>query len=139
MKTKKTEMLPSSELISETRLPSGRRVPTIKQKEYIRQLIITKNGTEAASRAYNVAERTTAATIHNENIKRPYVIEEIKRICEAIGLDITSVLRIHKRNMVQQKNLSVSQTAVRDYYDIQGITKQHDNKPSVAIGLIIER
>ena len=126
-------------LISPKKPLTGRRLPTMKQKEYIKQLILTKNGTEAASRAYNVTKRETAGAIHNDNLQKPYIIDEIKRVCDSVGLDITSVLRIHKRNLTQSRNLSVSQTAVRDYYDIQGITKQHDNKTSVAIGLIIER
>jgi len=67
--------------------------PTLKQKAFVRELIDNKfNGTEAASRTYNVKNRNTANAIASENLAKPVIQKELHDLMEKQGLTKSFVL-----------------------------------------------
>ena len=91
---------------------------TLKQTRFIKHFIESGDATKAAQKAYPNAVSHNA--IASENLSKPTVISEIERRLEAQGLDLDVVLRTHKRNITQDKDLSVSQRAIDSYYKVTG-------------------
>ncbi len=56
---------------------------TLKQRAFVHEYIRTSNATEAADRIYNVKDRTVAASIGCENLRKPYVAEYINQLLES--------------------------------------------------------
>ena len=110
---------------------------TIKQRGFVEDVVKTKNPTEAVRRNYNVKNDETARVIAHENMTKPNVVNALDIALEANKLTDSIVTRIHKRNMTQKKDLRVSQTAVKDYYNIKGYgSKEHSTAP-VQVAFII--
>lgn len=121
---------------------SGRkRRLTLKQEGFIRDVIKTKNLTKSALNNYEIAKSPrdmTARVIGSENLAKPYIKEEINKRLAENGLDIDTIINTHKRNLLQNKNLSVSQTAVKDAYDLYGLTGNKEQKTQTNIAIIME-
>ena len=66
---------------------------TIKQKLFLKELLSTKNGTEAAFRTYNCKNRATAAQIAYENLRKPEIHREVKSCFKANELSLELVLK----------------------------------------------
>ena len=56
---------------------------TLKQRAFVHEYIRTSNATEAADRIYNVKDRTVAASVGCENLRKPYVAEYINQLLES--------------------------------------------------------
>ena len=55
---------------------------TLKQKEFTKQAVETKNGTEAVARVYNVKSRENASRIAYNLLRKPHIIREIEMLME---------------------------------------------------------
>ncbi len=53
---------------------------TLKQKTFAHEYLRTGNATEAAGRIYNVKDRTVAASVGCENLRKPYIAEYIEQL-----------------------------------------------------------
>jgi phage terminase small subunit len=53
---------------------------TRKQKKFVKEYIRTDNATEAASKVYDVKDRSVANSMGSENLAKPQIIEAIKSI-----------------------------------------------------------
>lgn len=81
---------------------------TAKQRGFVKDLILTKNGTEAARRNYNIGGKggrvpdNTAATIASENIRKP----QIRAVLKDHGLDESYLVENLKKRIEHGTNES---------------------------------
>lgn len=120
-----------------TPLRTSKRKLTIKQRGFVKDYIETKNATEAVRRNYDVLDENTAGTIAVENLLKPAIDCAIKQALAIAGSTDTTVALIHTRNMVQDDNLNVSQTAVKDYYSVTGKLDKTSNTTPLQVAFII--
>lgn len=97
------------------------------------------NATKAYKTLKKPATYMTARVEGSKLLANPRIQEKIRELLADQGLTAERVIAIHKRNLEQSRNLSVSQTAVQDAYKLYGAFPKGDDKPQVQIGLIIER
>ena len=117
-----------------------RTKPTFKQKQFAKVYVATKgNGVKSALQTYNPKNYTTANAISTENLQKPLVQEEIRKVLEEKGLTIDHITTIHKRNLDQSKQLSVSQSAVETGYKLHGLLRDKEDKGNTNIAIVIER
>lgn len=102
-----------------------------KEKVFIAEYVKTQNATEAAERAYDVANRRVARTLGAENMAKLRIKTEIMAQLEAVGVKLPEIFSIHARNARQEQNLSVSQTAVKDFYNLLGLVGQGEEKNTI--------
>lgn len=121
-------------------MPRSRaEVLDIKHRAFAREYVAKGlNGTQAAMEVFKkdspeVAKVRASRLLTNDNVKLA-----IREELEASGLLFNDVVKVHKRNINQQKNLVVSQNAVTDYYDLLGLRKRAE-QANTNIGIIIER
>lgn len=118
---------------------SKERKLTLKQKGFVKDYVVTKNGTEAVKRNYNVVNDNTAGVVAYENLKKPKIIREVDRALAKAGMNDLSVSLIHQRNLNQSDNLNVSQQAVRDYHHVKGHMDKNTDKAQVNVAFIINK
>lgn len=111
---------------------------TLKEKAFCQEVITTRNATQSALKVYDTKDYKTASNIGSTNLAKPRIKQEIERLCKENKLEIKEVIKIHKRNLLQDKHLPTSQKAVKDYYDLIGLTNQEEDKTSVKVAFIIE-
>jgi len=126
------------------RTPStnGKYTPTLKEKRFAQVYVEKKSATKALLDAYDIKtkNRNSVHQMATQTLRKPQVQSEIERIYAREGLDDSNVARVHARNLEQDKNLAVSQQAVRDYHTIvKGRTGDKAGASQVNVGLIIER
>lgn len=80
----------------------------------------------------NAARVTGSQLLKEDGVKR-----DIAHFLEAQGLNLADVVATHKRNMLQDDHLPTSQKAVKDYYELTGMTQQKADT-SVNVAFIIE-
>ena len=110
---------------------------TPKQAGFVKDLVKTKNPTEAARLNYEVVNDNTASTIASENMRKPAVISAIDRALNKAKLTDDVVALVHARNLTQDQDLRVSQTAVKDFYAIKGYASKDTSNPTVNVAFII--
>lgn len=120
-----------------TRKGKTKKNLTGKEKAFAKEYVKSNNGTQSVLKVYNTDNPNSASTIANENLLKPKVREEIARLLEEHGMDLSTVLNIHKRNMLQDKHVATSQKAVNDAYELLGLKDQPDTT-KVNIAFIIE-
>lgn len=59
---------------------------TIKQRRFVKEYVATGNATGSALSAYNVKNYNVAKSIGQENLTKPYLIEEINSLMEGRGI-----------------------------------------------------
>jgi hypothetical protein len=59
---------------------------TLKQRRFVKAYVETGNGTEAAMRAYDTADRHTAHAIASENLKKKSIRRAMRALLDAEGL-----------------------------------------------------
>lgn len=104
-----------------------------KHKLYAKEIVKGKSRREAYKAAYG-KESTDGniSKIHNSMSVQNSIAEQF----EAAGMPLKRVLKLHARNMSQEKNPGVSQSAVKDYYEITGLLGQK-NKSHGQVAIII--
>jgi hypothetical protein len=126
--------------VKEQRASNGKLLPTPKQRVFAEAYIKNKrNGTKAALEAYETKDPKVAGIIAVENLSKPSVKQAIAELLEARGLDFDTVIHTHKRNIIQEKNLLVSQNAIVDYYELVGLKKKEEAKNGSNIAFIINK
>jgi len=122
-----------------THPPHKRKGLTPKEKEFCRQYVQTRNGAESVRRSYNLSnpKSGTARVMANELMRKPHIRNEIETLMFKAGLELTDVVQIHKRNMMQEKDISTSQRAVSDYYKVTGMMNT-DPQKEMKVAFIIE-
>lgn len=116
----------------------GKRL-TAKQRAFAKEYVKTNNGTKSVrSAGYEVANDKVAGAIAVENLAKPLIRQEIARLLEDNDIELSNVLAIHKRNLVQDKHLPTSQKAVNDYYELVGLKNQPETN-KVNIAFVIEK
>lgn len=118
---------------------SKERKLSYKQKGFVKDLILTKNPTEAVRRNYDVVKDNTARVIAHENLTKHNVVRAIDKALTKAGLTDESVSLIHQRNLSQSDNLNVSQQAVRDYHSVKGNLDKNTDKSTVNVAFIINK
>lgn len=88
---------------------------TIKQQLFIKQYLLTNNGTEAAYKVYNCKNRATASQIAYENLRKHEIQKWMSSLFEAnefdIGLVIKSLVDIATKTKVTHIRASDSNRA----------------------------
>ena len=107
-------------------------------REYVR------NGLNATKAYKALKQSTTILTARVEGSKmlaKPSVQRSISELLDGAGLDLDQVTAIHKRNMTQSKQLSVSQTAVQDAYKLHQVAgfNKSDDKGVTNIAIVIDK
>lgn len=112
---------------------------TPKEREFCRNFVELRNGAEAVRRSYDISnpKSGTPRVMANELLRKEHIRNEIELLMFKAGLDMLDVIQVHKRNMMQEDDLSVSQRAVKDYYQVTG-KLQNDSKPEMKVAFIIE-
>lgn len=110
---------------------------TGKEKAFAKEYVKTNNGTQSALKVYNTDSPNTAGSIANENLLKPKIREEVARLLSKNGIEVDDIVSIHRRNLLQDTNLNVSQKAVNDAYELLGLKDQPDTT-KVNIAFIIE-
>lgn len=110
---------------------------SLKEKAFSVDVVKTRNGTKSAKKIYNTKNDNVAAAIASENLRKPKIREEINRLLVDNNIQMEEILSTHKRNMIQDKHLPTSQKAVKDFYDILGMTNQEAPQSSTQIAFII--
>ena len=113
---------------------------TAKQRSFVKHYVETNNATKSATLAkYNAKTDNTMRAIASENLTKPNIINEIQRYFDKQDLEISKVIQAHELNILQDKQLAVSQQAINTYYDITGISRHNDNnKTNIAFILNVE-
>lgn len=66
--------------------------PTFKQKMFARKYVQLKGkGTQAAMETYDVKKRATAKALAHQNLNKPVVQQEIKKIMESSGMSLSDL------------------------------------------------
>jgi hypothetical protein len=110
-----------------------------KQKAFARNYAKTLNATQSALASYETTDIRTAQNIGSENLSKPIVRQEIARLLESNNIELSSILSIHKRNMLQDDHLPTSQKAVSDFYEILGMKSTDKPSNEVKIAFVIEK
>ena len=120
------------------KLTSNKKVPTIKQKEWLKQTVITKNPSLAARMAYNVKDNHMASVMASENLAKPYLREELNKMLEQYDLVLEDTIKEHKWVITQRKDISSKMRGIREHYEVLGLRnkRNYDEKP-IRIGLVV--
>ena len=113
-----------------------RRIPTIKQREWLAETVVTKNPTEAAKRVYGVKDRHNASVIASENLTKPYLRQALYEMLEANGLSLEDSVREHKWLIKQRQHISTKFDAIKEHYELLGLhpkDKRNDNDVHIAM------
>lgn len=122
------------------KLSNGKEEFTPKRKKFVTKYIENGgNGTQAVLDTYNTDSSNVANQIALENLRKPTVIRAIDQVLQGVGLTDDVVAKIHKRNMTQDKDLRVSQTAVKDYYGVTGKLEKAGDNTQVNVAFIINK
>lgn len=107
----------------------------IRAKKYAAKYISTGgNQTQAMKAVSPHLTQYSAETEGHRMLQKPQVRKEIMELFEKQQLKTDDVVRTHKRNLLQNKQLGVSQSAVNDYYELIGLKrKQDDNRQQINI------
>ena len=78
----------------------------------------------------------TAKTEGSLILSKPNVQEALQALLKENNLSVAETMKIHRRNLIQDDNLSVSQTAVQDVYKIAGLMNNKQSETTINIALI---
>lgn len=110
---------------------------SFKEQEFVKEFVKTKNGTKSALKAYNTVSTDVAGAIASENLTKPKIREEIRRLLSDNDVELEEIFSVHKRNLLQDKHLPTSQKAVGDFYEILGLKNQGEASTSTKIAFFI--
>ena len=80
-----------------------------------------------------------ADTYPQRIIDQPGVQFSIAKKLEESGLKLDTVSKSFRRNIVQNKNLTVSRDSIRDYFEITGHLNKNNDKATNQVAIIIDR
>ena len=109
----------------------------ILHKQFAKEYIANGLNGKRAYMKVKKAKPQTSVVEASRLLMKPNVQNEIAKLLEENDLKVQDAIRIHKRNMLQDTQLSVSQTAVQDVYKLVGMYGSDSSKPSVTVGIVI--
>lgn len=123
------------------KLNNNKRVPTLKQQEWLRQTVITKNPTEAARMVYDVKDGHNASVIASENLAKPYLREALNDMLKEYGLVLQDTIKEHKWVISQKKDIATKLKGIQEHYEILGLhpKKKEEDEHQSNIAIIISR
>lgn len=109
---------------------------TLKQRQFVREYLKTKNATEAAMRAYDCRNRNVARSIGAENLAKPSINGEIRKVMDENGPTMEQIARVlclcleANHYFYDGKNKTISSypdyttrlNAVKEYNKIRGLS-----------------
>ena len=110
-----------------------------KERKFIEEYIKTQNGVNSALKAYNTDDYSTAGSIASENLQKPKIRAEIERLLSENSVEIRDILKVHRRNLLQDKHLPTSQKAVTDFYEILGLKNSEKPQNDIKVAFVIEK
>jgi len=110
----------------------------VRIKKYAKKFIETGGNQTQSYKAINPKVTHKTATVEGcKYLDKPSVQTEIQKLLEDKGLTIDSIVKVHKRNMLQSKQLGVSQSAVDTGYKLYGHLTNNDKQGSTNIAVFI--
>ena len=110
-----------------------------RERKFIENYIKTLNGTQSALASYNTTDYSTAGVIAHENLNKPKIKAEIERLLSENSIDLGDILKVHRRNLLQDKHLPTSQKAVTDFYEILGLKNSEKPQNDIKVAFVIEK
>lgn len=96
------------------------------------------NGTKTYQAIRPNTPANSAKTEASLILRKPNVQEALQELLAENNLTVNETMKIHHRNLIQNKNLHVSQTAVQDVYKLSGLLNNRDNSTQVNIAMVIK-
>ena len=96
------------------------------------------NGTKAYQSIRPHSPNNSARVEASRILAKPNVKDALHALMADSGLSLKETMAVHKRNLIQDEDLRVSQTAVQDVYKISGLMNNRDTQPTVNIALFIK-
>jgi len=93
---------------------------TQKQQKFVIYYLELGNGVQAALKAYNTRDYSTAHSIASENLQKPTIRQAIEAIMNSYDFNNTYLLKIH-RGLLEDKNPMVVAKALDMAYKVKGI------------------
>ena len=109
-----------------------RRRLTLKQKGFVKDYIILRNGTEAIKKNYNTTDYPTQRSMATENLSKPNIQEEIARICKEQGFTLETALKILHRKATTEKDIK----ALALWFDVSGQKAPSKVESKTEIGVV---
>ena|SRR2546429_861275 len=88
------------------------RIPTLKQREFVREYVKSGNGTQAAIAAYDTKDPLIASTIANQNLNKPQVQQLLEQALIEAGLTDSEIAGSLRK--VVQKGLDSEKVTASD-------------------------
>ena len=120
-----------------TRKPRIARKTPIKNKLFVREYVSNgQNGAKAYLKINPNASPTTATVNASKKLLNTDIQRDITELLQDNGLNIRDIVKTHKRNMLQDKQLSVSQSAVDTGYKLYGHLNNKDDGTKTNIAIV---
>ena len=97
------------------------------------------NGTKTYKAIRPNTPSATARVEASRILTKPNVQQALQELLQENDLSVNQTMKIHHRNLIQDEDLRVSQTAVQDVYKIAGLMNNRDSSPTVNIAMIIKQ
>lgn len=122
---------------------------TKKQRGFVKDYVISENGTQAAKKNYNVGNDLTAAVIASENLNKPYIAEAIENLKKSIadgipddlllqkhleGLDATSVRFTPEGEQIDVDDYAIRHKYIESAYKLKKLIGGDETPVKPAIG-----
>lgn len=96
------------------------------------------NGTKALQALRPHIKATTARAEAPLILAKPSVQAALQELLNENKLSLGETMKIHRRNMIQDEDLSTSQRAVQDVYKISGLMNNNDKGQTINIAMVIK-
>ena len=96
------------------------------------------NGTKAYQAIKPHVKDTTANVEASRVLAKPNVQAALQELLKENKLSLGETMKIHRRNMIQDYDLSTSQRAVQDVYKISGLMNNSDKGQTINIAMVIK-
>ncbi len=95
------------------------------------------NGTKAYQSIRPHSPSESAKVEASRLLTKPNVQQALQELLQENKLSLGETMKIHRRNLLQDQNLNVSQTAVQDVYKLSGLLNNRDSNTQVNIAMVI--
>lgn len=108
---------------------------TIKQQRFVKEIVKSGNGTQAALKAYNIkSDIHTAESMASENMRKPEIVQAINEVFKKEDMNVEWVLKGQKKlaegNKVEN---NVKAKVFKDVGEFLGMYKDKGNTPVTVI------
>ena len=93
---------------------------TLKQKAWVKEVVATRNLTEATRRVYNVKNVDVAKAMGSENFAKPYMNQAVTQELERAGITLPFIMQEHESVIKQNEHIPAKNTAIDMAYKLYG-------------------